>query len=120
MSEKTDWKKDMKELLNPLNEGLSRLETRINDLEKKVLLPSFEELKKLPEKRIKTEQPVKQPEAKPIDIAEHVKTCKDCYVDVYNKVYKPLEFECEECGLPVRIEEEKCPGCGSKRARKRR
>jgi len=41
------------------------------------------------------------------------------YVKEFLKDRKNLEYECEECGTPVKEEEEECPTCGSKAARRR-
>ena len=47
------------------------------------------------------------------------KKLSDHYVKEFLKDRKNLDYECEECGTPVKEDEEECPTCGSKNARRR-
>lgn len=75
----------------------------------------------------------KPPENKhPVHTLEELLACPDCMKEgeakvlkhVVDKHFKDADFECVECGLPVKKEESgkedwNCPGCEGKEARKK-
>jgi rubrerythrin len=78
------------------------------------------------------------PRVKRTEYLKHVLNCPECYPQFKSEILKKeglpkpektlkdlwsergkYDLECTNCGLPVSQEEEKCPSCGSTKARKR-
>jgi len=101
----TEKKVTAREILEAV-EGLpERLKTALKDY----LKPKEPELKRI------------TPEEWREGVTKHLLECPDCYADIFNRVYRPSEYECINCGLPIRDLEvfDVCPECRSERARKR-
>jgi len=115
MSEKKeDWKKEIRTIVST---ELDKRDKNLLEAMKKVSPPSSPEPK---DKRT--------PEQITKDNVDHVMDCPSCYPKVKDRViereFKDADYQCVECGLPVKGEESgkedwKCPGpdCESNQAR---
>ena len=72
------------------------------------------------------DEPEVKPSASGHETLEEIVDCPDCYPKIrslvlqkHAKETKDSGIVCEECGIGVKKEWEKCPNCGSKDAREK-